>query len=259
LSWPRLTSGSNRKREKRQGLHGSRNEDSPSGVEHGKMLPTNCAWEGCLLFYVFMFLWLIFGIMFIVSFIYWLIKRKHGKYVLYLFSISCVSLIIGIIISANEPMPVNNSTAEKERSTEIDENMIVNAVEFAGIDEKHLIDLIGEPESKDEWNFTSPNGQTYKAMTLVYEQGNKEFLFIDGKVVRFTYYGNKQTYKNEKHALALFGIKPGPNITLVADTGAALRYRNVDESMKIDEFWLIEDSDSSIGTVKITYDLAYFE
>jgi hypothetical protein len=207
-----------------------------------------------------MFLWLIFGILFVVGAIYWLFKRKLGKFVIGSLLISVACLITGIAINANEPIPVNSSSSsEKNESEEISEDMIIDAVQFAHIDEKQLITLLGEPESIEEWNFDSPNGQKYKARTFIYGEGNQEFLFIDGKVVRFTFYGTGQKYKDGKHALALFGIKPGPNITLVADTGAALRYRNVDEPMKIDEFWLIEDSDNSIGTVKITYDLTYFE
>jgi hypothetical protein len=141
-----------------------------------------------------------------------------------------------------------------EEATEV----IVDAVQFAGISETELIEMHGEPKSKFEEDFPSPNGQTYAATIYFYDE-NQEFLVIDGKVVRFSYYGTGQKYKDGKHALSLFGIKPGPNMKLVADTGAAIRYRNVNES--IEEFWLVEslfEEDNTIGTVKVTYDLQYF-
>lgn len=153
------------------------------------------------------------------------------------------------------------TTEEDAADTRDNVALIVDAVQFAGLSESELIELIGDPESKNQWNFDSANGQTYKAVTLTYDNGNQEFLFIDGKVVRFTFYGTGQTYENEDQALRLFGITPGPNIKKEADTGVALRYRYVDEEMKIDEFWLLDDlsNDNEISTVKITYDLRYFE
>jgi len=176
-----------------------------------------------------------------------------------LFTLGVLLLIIvaacGQIPASTDEQAAPTSSAVVE---EAGEDMIINAVQFAGISEKQLIELLGEPESKEDWSFSSANGQKYKALTYVYDNGNQEFLFIDGKVVRFTFYGTGQKYKDGKHALALFGIEPGPNITLVTNTGSAIKYQRVHESMKIDEFWLIEDSEKTIGTVKITYDSRYF-
>ncbi|WP_028988027.1 hypothetical protein [Thermicanus aegyptius] len=60
------------------------------------------------MFYLFMFLWFIFGVLFIGGLIYWLVRRKNGKFVLYSFIASSIFLIVGIFVSENESSPVNN-------------------------------------------------------------------------------------------------------------------------------------------------------
>lgn len=211
-------------------------------------------------------LFVVFVTVFLIGLIFWIIRRKGGKLVLYSFFISLLCLIFLSSMSNPEEMATTSGTNNTDSQSNTDSQPeqftpIVDAKQFALIDEEQLINLLGEPEARDEWNFDSPNGQTYKAVTLTYDNGNQEFLFIDGKVVRFTFYGTGQTYENEDQALRLFGITPGPNIKKEADTGVALRYRYVDEEMKIDEFWLLDDlsNDNEISTVKITYDLRYFE
>ncbi len=154
-----------------------------------------------------------------------------------------------------------SSAIKHEEQVAQDETVqpIVDSSQFGKINMEELVGILGEPESKDEWNFESANGQKYKAITWVYDDGNQEFLFIDNKVVRFTFYGTGQVYKDGYQALALFGITPGPNIKKSADTGTVIRFQQVDDSMKVDDFWLLEgDTKKSIGTVKITYDSRYF-
>lgn len=168
--------------------------------------------------------------------------------------------LVLLLVACSTSSNIDNSSQSEVESIQIEEvSPIVSSVQFSGVSEVELIKLVGDPESKDSWNFNSTNGQTYDAVTWTYDKGNQEFLFIDDKVVRFTYYGDGENYEDADHAFSLFGITKGPNITKVSDTGSALRYQRVDESMKVDEFWLVEDlSAKSIGTVKITYDSRYF-
>ena len=208
-------------------------------------------------------LWIISLFAMLGGIVFWVVtKRRTLKFVLFSSGVCLACIIAVVVLAANEGSPKQSATSETEQKADVQEqiDVIVNAVEFAGLSEDELVKLLGEPESKEKWNYKSLNGQTYKAITYVYDNGNQEFLFIDGKVVRFTFYGSGQKYKDGKHALALFGIEPGPNITEVGNSSAALRYQRVHETMNIDEFWLIEDigEDNTIGTVKITYDSRYF-
>lgn len=202
-------------------------------------------------------LWIIFTLVFVISFIHWLIKRKNGKLALFSFIMAFICFISVTTISAEKQ--VNENILINERESDID--MIIDANQFALISEEELIKLLGTPESRENWNWTNSRQEKYEAVTLTYAEGNQEFMLIDGKVIRFTYYGKKEKYENAEHALRLFGINP-KDMVKVADTGFAIRYQKNNTNCKIDEFWLIEDStspdDNIIGTVKITYDLSYF-
>lgn len=217
------------------------------------------------LFYFFMILWSLASIATIVLFFVWLTARiskkpskTKGKSTLYLLVSSILFLVVSLVINGTGDKPMSTvSGDEQEKAT-----MIIDANKFSRISPDDLVEILGEPETKEEWEYDSSNGQTYDAITWTYQSGNHEFLFIDGKVVRFTFYGTGETYKDKKQVLSLFGISPGADITLEADTGVAFRYRHVDQSAKIAEFWLTgdigDDEEDSIGTVKITYDLKYF-
>jgi hypothetical protein len=169
-------------------------------------------------------------------------------------------LMIAVLTACTGSPSISNSENKGDQAqANVEITPIVESVKFAKLTMPELQEVLGEPEDIDEWEFKSTNGQTYDAVTWIYDDGNQEFMFIDDKIVRYTMYGTDQTYNDKDHVLALFGITPGPNITKVADTGSAIRYERVDVSMKVDDFWLIEGSEkNSIGTVKITYDSRYF-
>ncbi|RRJ62400.1 hypothetical protein EHV15_05125 [Paenibacillus oralis] len=214
------------------------------------------------MFYFFMILWSLASIATIVLFFVWLAaklskkpSKTKGKSTLYLLASSILFLVVSLIINGTGDKAVSTIVSNQNEETP----MILDANKFSRISPDELIKIMGEPESKEEWKYDSSNGQTYEAITWTYQSGNHEFLFIDGKVVRFTFYGTGEIYKDKNQALSLFGIAPGADIMLEADTGVAFRCRHVDQSSKIAEFWLIEGGEEdSIGTVKITYDLKYF-
>jgi hypothetical protein len=218
---------------------------------------TKTGTEGSFLFYLLMVVWLVFGILFLIGVIYWLIKKKHGKIILGSLVLSLGSLIAALVIG-NEP-PTQQAVETGIDAVEgVDNEVIIDAIQFAGISEAQLIELLGEPDSKENWSFTSSTGQNQEAVIFSYGDENTEFIVIGGKVVRFTYYGSGEKYRDGEHALSLFGIKSGPDITVVANTGSAIRYQKVNKS--VEEFWVVDDleEDNTLGTVKITYDLRYF-
>nr|PZN50822.1 MAG: hypothetical protein DIU61_14440 [Bacteroidota bacterium] len=206
----------------------------------------------------------VFVTVFLIGLIFWIIRRKGGKLVLYSFFISLLCLIFLSSMSNPEEMATTSGTNNTDSQSNTDSQPeqftpIVDAKQFALIDEEQLINLLGEPEARDEWNYKNPRGQEFKAITLSYNKGNQEFMFIDGKLVRFTYYGEGQTYENNEHALALFGIDV-KEMQKIGDTGSAIRYRGKNDSTKVDDFWLTEGlgENNTIDTVKITYDASYF-
>lgn len=200
------------------------------------------------MFYLFMFLWVLTGTLFIVGLIYWLIKRKNGKFVLYSFIASSACLIIGIIISANEPPYVAEAIQEEQ---EIEQ--IIDATQFSRITPEELISILGEPDSKDESDYTGPSG-SYDSTFYIYDNEKFEFMVIDNAVVRFTHYGEKSDFSSEEEIFEIFKIDTGPNLKKVADTPGAIRFQMVND--KIVDVWVLFWDDTAI--YKITYNINYF-
>lgn len=200
--------------------------------------------------YLFMSLWILFGLLFVVLLLFFIFKRKHGKFALYSLGASVVCLIIGIIING-----INAPTVEAEQSQTQEAGFVIDAQQFSMVSPSKLTDLMGEPTSIENWEYSSPKGQKYQAKTYVYDT-NKEFMVIDDKVVRLTV-NDTGFYKTEREALEIFGINPGPDFTVSEDNGITLRYQKLSDA--VDEFWLISDGKGNVETLKITYDLTYFE
>lgn len=132
--------------------------------------------------------------------------------------------------------------------------MVVDAKKFYRVSAEKLVELKGKPQSKDNWNFDSSNGKTYKATTYGYDNGNIEFLLIDGKVVRFTHYPQEQKFTSDNDLFKMYGITPSGEMKK-SGNGLTFKYNSLADGTP--ELWLTLAEDQ-IDTVKITYDLRYF-
>lgn len=181
------------------------------------------------------------------------------KKLTYLIALALIFMLVGC-----------GSTATSKNSvvaTPVATNAIIDANQFSSITPENLISIMGTPSSIDKWDYKSPNGTTYKAITYSY---NKkvcyEFLVIDNSVVRFNFNSEKFNdnngksikFNDKKELLPMFGITPSSDIKNISDTGVALRYQLVSD--KIADFWVvdIDKENKSFDTVKITYNLNYF-
>lgn len=161
-------------------------------------------------------------------------------------------LIFGITQMIQNPEKYSTTNNNEESSVKT----LIDSSQFSRISISELIEIMEEPDNIEKWNYKSPNGNEYDAIT--YSYGDYEFLIIDGSVVRFNFYG-KQTFKTENDLFSLFGIKPSENIKKVVDNNLTLKYHLV--SNKIAEFLItnINKENKSFDTVKITYNLNYFD
>ncbi len=105
---------------------------------------------------------------------------------------------------------------------------------------------MGKPSNIEDWNFKSTNSKTYPAKTYSYDDGTHyEFMVIDNAVVQFTYNSEKYNnlhdestkFTNMEDILSMFGITPSKNMKIEADTGVALRYSLLSDT--IAEFWVV--------------------
>lgn len=206
--------------------------------------------------YLFMSLWIIFGVLFVSLSIYYLVKRKLGRLALGSLCVSLVCLVAGIIVNSQNASIVAAEQSEQQESSKQKAEFVMDVTEFSLKTPAELVKLMGEAESVEEWEFSSPNGNKYKAKTYSYENGNKEFLVIDNKVVRLTL-NETGFYTSTSEALEIFGVKPNPEFIAKVDNDLTMRYLNISEG--VDEFWLISDGKGKVTTLKVTYDKSYFE
>lgn len=141
------------------------------------------------------------------------------------------------------------------------ENVLIDVTQFSKITPEQLIKIMGEPESKETWNYESSNGNVYPTTTYAYKNGDYEFLIIDDKVVEINITASEKNimkYTDKSSVFSMFGIKPEDTMVEFADTGVALRYESVTSG--IEEFWIpIMDSDKkTLDTIKVRYDKSYF-
>lgn len=147
-----------------------------------------------------------------------------------------------------------SSTSDSQKETQSEIKQVIDANKFFRISESELVKILGEPESKDNWSFNSSNGKKYKATTFEYDGGNQEFLVIDNKVVRFTYYANDQKYTSDEDLFKQLGVKPSAEMKK-SSGGTTMKFNSVAE--KVPEIW-ITVVENKIDDIKITYDLRYF-
>ena len=191
-------------------------------------------------------------------------KKSKLKWVI-LFLI--VTFIFGTTMRVIKSNETGKSVTKDVVTKDVAIGVIIDANQFSRITPEELISIMGKTSDIDKWNYTSPNGQVYKATTYTYNNGVcYEFIVIDNSVVRFTFHSEKYNGVNGKSIkfndtndlLPMFAIATSNSIKKVADTGVALRYHLVSD--KIAEFWVvdIDKANKSFDTVKVTYNLNYF-
>lgn len=124
------------------------------------------------MFYLLMFLWLIFGVIFFVSLIYWIFKRKHGKRVIASFVLSFVCFIMGIVINGNETVSVIDNDSDSKTIANADSEVLSKDSKEQGLifDEKAWDDYVKLYEA---------HGYLMKAMNAFSEGRMSELDFYD--------------------------------------------------------------------------------
>lgn len=177
-------------------------------------------------------------------------KKKSGCFPALLILILFV-VFVNTVLLKDDGRTSSDSLSEQENV-----KPIIKAETFSNITVKELKELMGEPESKEKWEYDTGVGK-YNATTYTYNEGEYEFLVIKKKVVRLTVNLKvKQKVQSDSHMMSLFGITAGEDCCIVADTGSALRYQMVSD--KVDEFWIPVIENDKYDMVKITYNQMLF-
>lgn len=119
-------------------------------------------------------------------------------------------------------------TAEQSTYTSTVVDTVFNARAFYNISEQRtfteqeLINVMGEPDSVEEWNFTASTGLQYPIRNLYY--GNNEYKFHNDTLRRITLLDPIE-YKSVDDFIDMFGCSKYDDTTIV-DTGSTYRANN---------------------------------
>lgn len=175
-----------------------------------------------------------------------------------------LTVLLGVLLVFSITGCENNS---KSDGTSSKIGILVDVNQFARITPETLVSTMGEPDTKENWNYQTSKG-TFPVTTYFYGAGEYEFLVIDNSVVRMTIhsakYNNKDAksikFTTEASILDMLNINSNDErIKKTVDTGAALRFSPVSDNVA--DVWcsLMDKENKTIDEIKITYNLNYFD
>ena len=171
-------------------------------------------------------------------------KKKMGCLVPFIVVICFMALVITLaVVFSNQPKN-EQSSAESN-----DVEMVLDAMSFYDgdktISENKLIELKGEPDEIEEWNYKSVT-KTYPIRTLYY--GNYAYHFNNGILHRISIDDVEIPYKNKEDILKMFGLKKYKN-SAITDTNFAYRVTNCG----VYDFWVAIMDEDSLNSIRISY------
>lgn len=175
-------------------------------------------------------------------------KSSAGIYVLI--------LVLGIIAVLAVFVIVGSNAVQQDKQKEVAAQaaLLVDVTQFSMIPTDELVLKMGEPEAAEDWDNNGIPTTTY-----IYNNGNYEFLIVDGKVAEMNIYAGQDSdmpYSSVEGMCNMFGIPSHENIIMYKNTGAAMRFNNV--GYGIEDIWIpIYDSETKqIGAIKFAYSMA---
>lgn len=148
-----------------------------------------------------------------------------------------------------------------------DVEVIIDSTQFSGLTSDELVNIMGEPESIEDYEWSIPKtNESVIGKLYIYEKNKYEFVLFDDVVARLNVYsGSYWGYDNStfefstgKEVLKSFGISETyKNIQRTDNTGYMERYKPVSEG--IDEVEIYEINDKAFSFIHITYDSDFYD
>ena len=125
--------------------------------------------------------------------------------------------------------------------------------EYRPFHESEVIELIGEPESIEEWDYTSPTGLIYPIRALTYEDGEYVYEFNNDYLLRIQIFKPFE-YEERDSFIEMFNL-PRYSDTTIDDNGLNYHARRCG----VYDLWLMDITDTTVGTTYITYFSGVFD
>ncbi|HWL13450.1 MAG TPA: hypothetical protein VNQ57_10710 [Ureibacillus sp.] len=183
-------------------------------------------------------------------------------------TIGCLGVLGIIVIAFTVILIVAGITGDDSTNNKTSEQSIepiIDASKFSRITSAELVEIMGEPQGKEEIMWLVPStGKEVPAVYYTYDEGKFEFMLIDDQITRLNVYSGQYfgyddsvfEFDNENQLFSMFNINPSDDLKKIGDTGYVLRYSPVSE--KVGDFWVSEIEGNKFGVAKITYNLNYY-
>lgn len=164
-------------------------------------------------------------------------KNKKSRTILFtvILSILSICLLISTVLGA--------PTTKDAESIVVFDALQYNVENNQKITEEEIINRLGEPQKKEDWNYKTPDKE-YPIHTITYE--NREYSFYEGILQRITLY-DEFTYTDKNDFLGMFNLSKNANTT-INDTNSFYRAFNCG----VHDLW-IQYGDGKITLTKISY------
>lgn len=184
-------------------------------------------------------------------------------------------MVLFIVILTSSLAGCSSNTTDKDTIKEEPKKIevIFDAPTFSRISKEALFEKFGETKDIEKWNNKTAKGTFLMTIYSYDDENNIHYEFIIANdidsVVRVTIYSEKDwsgkgadfkyANKSVNNMLGLLNIIPKDSAKVVADTGEVYRISPV--SNDVGDVWflgMLKDS-STFSSVKITYNLNYFD
>lgn len=153
-----------------------------------------------------------------------------------------------------------------ESTTESEVDVIIDTTQFSGVSSEELTNVMGEPESIEDYEWKIPSsGKGIVGKLYIYDNNKYEFLLFDDKVARLNvysgvYWGYDDTtfsFNSGKEVMKSFGIiNTYKNMARTVNTGVVEKYEPVTEGVQVVEIHDIKDD--TFGLIRFTYDNSFY-
>lgn len=181
--------------------------------------------------------------------------KKKGCLPIGCLSIMILSVIFTIMI---------NSTVTDEKNTG---ESVIDATRFSKINSTELVQIMGEPESIEDYEWVIPSTQkSIIGKLYIYEKNKYEFVLFEDIVARLNAYSgvnwgyDESTFhfKTGKDVIKSFGISETyRNMVRTDNTGYMERYKPVAEG--VDEVEIYDIDKDTFGFIHITYNSDFYD
>lgn len=198
-------------------------------------------------------------------FLMWKYKKFNKPIRIIISALFTIMVIYSIVMSYNASTTSDmqkQSTAQDILNKEESEySVIFDAAQFyveeggtqRPLHESEVIALLGEPESIDEWNYTTALGLEYPIRSLSYNNGNYVYEFNNDYLLRIQIFEPLE-YQNRDFFIEMFNLSRYSNTT-ESDNNVNYRAYNCG----VYDLWLMDITDTTIGTSYITYFSGVFD